>query len=196
MPSLGRRQVVAVAAIVTVAGAIAVPAAAALDANRPWLDHSEWDLEFSGKGEDEAFDWDHGYGPIDWPRTGRKLLEVRSRSAHYWRAAVLDSFDGVRWQSSNQLRPSATELPARAVTAGFGPLPRKWIEWIGYEFESLRSPEVISAGPVDALRGTEIGPGRSGIRPRDGTLEDGDTYALRTYVPDPDAELLRDGPPG
>jgi transglutaminase-like putative cysteine protease len=189
LPGLRRRHAVAAFAIVMATGAVAVPIASALDGEDPWIDHSNWDFDFSGKGEGETFEWDHSYGPIDWPRTGKRLLRVRSPSAHYWRTAVLDAFDGVRWRSSGAPETALTELPGG--TAGFDALRPDWVEWVRYEIDSLRSPEVVSAGAVDASRGSEIVLSPSGLVPSDGALREGDSYALRTYVPDPATDRLR-----
>ena len=38
-----------------------------------------------------TFDWTHSYGPLDWPRDGTTLLNVKSDRPHYWKAETLDS---------------------------------------------------------------------------------------------------------
>ena len=44
-----------------------------------------------------TFDWNHRYGPLDWPRDGTTLLNVKSGRPHYWKTETLDTFDGMRW---------------------------------------------------------------------------------------------------
>src|SRR5204862_283033 len=83
-------------------GLLAVPAAARLDAARPWLDYRHWNWGASPLDGGESFVWDHSYGPLDWHRTGQTLLDVKSDSPHYWRTAVLDRFDGFRWITSDE----------------------------------------------------------------------------------------------
>ena len=94
-------------------GAGGLGAAARLDRERPWLDY-EAIAAALGSSEGVAFDFDHRYGPLDWPRDGRELLRVRTAERAYWKAADLDRFDGARWVRSRE-RFGATlsdELPA------------------------------------------------------------------------------------
>ena len=118
----------------------------------------DWSLNLAGRGSSESFAWDHSYGPLDWPRTGKKLLEVRSETPHYWRAAVLDTFDGFRWRSSEAVGYQFLELPSQLAASGATQqrLNPKWIDWMSFSIDSLRSPDVISAGTVGAVRGIEV----------------------------------------
>jgi transglutaminase-like putative cysteine protease len=197
LPGLPRRQALACGAFVAIAGAAAVPLASALDADNPWLDYRDWSIELGGGGGSETFSWNHTYGPFDWPRTGKRLLEVRSDSPHYWRVAVLDSFDGVGWRSSQDSKLQFLELPSQlagrgAVWKGLDP---SWIHWNHFIVDSLSSPLAVSAGPVQSVKGIDLTLGPTGVAPRDGALEEGDSYSLRTYVPDPSAEQMRDARP-
>ena len=49
------------------------------------VDYQSWNW-FGGK--DVTFDWNHSYGPLDWPREGTTLLQVKSE-----RAALLEGRD-------------------------------------------------------------------------------------------------------
>ena len=62
---------------------LSLPAAAALDADKPWWDYGG--LTWFGDGKSVTFDWTHSYGPLDWPRDGTTLLYVKSD-----RAALLE----------------------------------------------------------------------------------------------------------
>ena len=66
-----------------------------------------------------AFSWDHGYGPLDWPRDGRELLRVKAKSPAYWKATNLDAFDGVRWRDGPHVarRDSASRASNPQVAA-------------------------------------------------------------------------------
>ena len=55
------------------------------------------------------FDWDHGYGPIDWPREGREMLRVRVGAAAVLEARDLEDFDGERWVERARARPVGAE---------------------------------------------------------------------------------------
>ena len=89
LPGLGRRDALAGGALVLAAGAIGLPLAARLDGGHPWFDWRSWDWAWSRIEGGESFSWDQSYGPLDWPRSGKALLEVKSAAPHYWRTAVL-----------------------------------------------------------------------------------------------------------
>jgi hypothetical protein len=74
------------------------------------IDWTGWDGAPSPPRE-RGLQLDHTYGPLDWTRTGRTLLEVRSSQAHYWRTVTLDRFDGLRWSSSQQTGATTLDLP-------------------------------------------------------------------------------------
>ena len=58
-----------------VAGLAALPAAARMDSTDPMINYAGWKL--FGEERTAAFDWDHSYGPLDWPQRGLELFEVR-----------------------------------------------------------------------------------------------------------------------
>ncbi|MGH2980727.1 MAG: transglutaminaseTgpA domain-containing protein, partial [Solirubrobacterales bacterium] len=195
LPGLARRHALAFGLLVAAAAAAAVPLASALNAERPWLDYRHWTINLSGGGGSESFHWNHRYGPLDWPRTGKRLLEVRSESAHYWRAAVLDSFDGLGWRSSPDAASSGLELPGRVAGGGaaWEDLDQKWIDWVGFSVDSLSSPAVLSPGAVQEAEG-DVALTVTGEPVAEGPLEEGDAYAVRAYMPDPDSGQLRGAP--
>ena len=47
-----------------------------------------------GGARSAKFPWDHGYGPLDWPRDGRELLRIKPQHGAYWKAENLDDFNG------------------------------------------------------------------------------------------------------
>src|SRR4029453_11889304 len=61
-----------------------------------------------------------------------------------------------------------------------------------FTVDSLSSPLAVSAGPVQSVKGIDLTLGPTGVAPRDGALEEGDSYSLRTYVPDPSADQMRE----
>ena len=84
----------AAAGLIT-AALIGLVVAPRLDAADPWLDYQQIaaDLE---PATTARFDWDHRYGPLDWPREGREILRIKSPTTSYWKASTLDEFDGYR----------------------------------------------------------------------------------------------------
>ena len=95
LPRLRPREAAAGAAVVAGVGVLAMPFAAALDGDSPWWDYRAW--SWFGGGRSITFDWSHQYGPLDWPRDGTTLLNVRSDRPHYWKTEVLEAFNGFRW---------------------------------------------------------------------------------------------------
>src|SRR5262249_19060637 len=87
LPSVtaGRRPAAAIA--VLAAGAVAIPAAAAINPGRALVDYRHWGL-LSANGH--SFTWNQSYGPMTWPQRGTQMLEIASDGAHYWKATTLD----------------------------------------------------------------------------------------------------------
>ena len=98
---------------------------------------------FSEKTAGTTFGWDHTYGPMTWSRTGTKLLSIRSREAHYWKAETLDRFDGLRWmhsESAFRAGVAPQDIPV--------PMRKAWDEQITVTLRHLTSKVVIGAGTV------------------------------------------------
>ncbi|MEA2480871.1 MAG: protein-glutamine gamma-glutamyltransferase [Thermoleophilaceae bacterium] len=190
LPSATGRTALTGALTVALAGLVALPVAAALDADHSWIDYQSWGI--GGKPHAaERFDWNHRYGPIDWPRTGRTLLMVRSAEPHYWKAETLDYFDGLRWSHShaNDNQPVSAELPDQ--------LDKRWQAHISFSVGALRSNLVIGAGTITAAAGdvgitTQTGDGT--MRIADDPIADGSNYSVDAYVPDPSAAQMRAAP--
>jgi protein-glutamine gamma-glutamyltransferase len=188
LPRLRRREAVAAAVSVLAVGALAVPAAARLDAEAAVVDYRSWNW-FGGK--DLTFEWNHSYGPLDWSREGTTLLNVRADRPMFWKAETLDLFDGRRWARSG----------ANDRTSPLGELPpqpdRRWDERIRVTVRSLETDFVVGAGTPylvtgagQAVSGSEDGT----VRRLDEPLRRGDTYTVRTYNPDPSPREMRASP--
>ena len=121
------------------------------------IDYQSWNW-FGGK--DVTFDWNHSYGPLDWPREGTTLLQVKSDKPLYWKAETLDAFDGLRWvrTSSNERTGPGGELP---------PNPRlRWDEEFRVTVRSLRTDFVVGAGTPYLVTGAGGADQRLGRRHR------------------------------
>ena len=104
-------------ALLACAGALAFPVASSLAQKDAVVDYSDWGLEAVAEGVD--FGWDHGYGPIDWSRTGESMFEAQSDEPRYWRATVLDEFYAYGWRrSSGGGAAGPASRPRRRWSAG------------------------------------------------------------------------------
>ena len=187
-PRMRGREAVPALVAVAVVGLVALPLAARVDRAEALVDYSEWNW-FGGK--EVTFNWDHSYGPLDWPRDGTTLLEVRSPRALYWKAEVLDTFDGLRWvrSRSNDRTSPLGELPDDPDT--------RWDRSITVTVRSLRTDFVIGTGTPYRV----LGAGEAVSGAADGTLKRlteplrrGDQYTVRAYVPTPTAREMRAAP--
>jgi transglutaminase-like putative cysteine protease len=192
LPRLKPRDTVAAAIAVVGCGLLALPLAAGFDREAPLIDYRHWNW-FERAAEGTAFQWNHSYGPIDWSRSGRTLLAVKSQDPHYWKAETLDRFDGIRWIHS--------ESPVKRGDAGGDipqPMDTRWVEHVKFTVSGLRTPVVVGVGTtfnVDSGKVTADQPDGT-IRVLDSPFERGDTYTVDSYVPDPSAAEMRAAPAG
>ena len=197
VPRLPPRRAAVAVATVAGAGLLALPAAAALDRDTPWWDYESWD--WFGREREVTFDWNHSYGPLDWPQEGTTLLEVRSVEPHYWKASVLDRFDGFTWQRATGADAlSAPERFARRRLPG-GELPelhRNWLTQASFEVQALQSGLAIGAGVPQAIQGVDgVSASSDGTMSVDGEpLRTGDEYSIVAYNPQPTERQLRRAP--
>ena len=187
-PRLRGREAGVAAAVVVGAAILAMPVAAGLDRDKPWFDYRDWD--WFGAIGGTTFDWDHSYGPIDWPREGSTLLRVKAERPLYWKVEVLDRFDGFRWVRSGATNsiPAGAELPHDLNPA--------WEEDASITVRNLRSELAVVTGTpffVDGLGPTAISADGT-TRSLDGQLQEGDSYQLKAYVPNPSSRELRAAP--
>ena len=201
LPHLRQRDAQAAAAVTLAVGVLSLPVASALDGNRPWWDYRSFD--WFGGGKTVVYDWNHSYGPLDWPRDGTTLLNIKSSKALYWKAEALDRFDGIRWLRETGYRGKVPAyLPPRFQPDGrrwsyFEYNPR-WDERLRVTVRSLRSAFVIGPGAVYEVSGAG-----STASSDDGTtvtldepLKKGESYMVAAYVPRPSASQMRGAPTG
>ena len=190
----GRRIPALVVALA--AGVLALPLAARLNAEA-WWDYESW--SWFGAERSVEFEWNHEYGPLDWPREGTTLMTVQTETPLYWKASVLDRFDGYTWSRAVSGDPTATaELGARSIVPG-GPeldeLNPGWVEEATFELRALNSELVIGAGVTRDVDGAGALASDDGTLTHVGdSLERGDEYSIRAYVPQPTPKQLRDAP--
>ena len=179
LPRLGRREAIVGAVVVLAVGLGAMPLADRLNRDTALVDYQSWNW-FGGK--DVVFDWNHSYGPLDWPREGTTLLNVESDRPLYWKAETLETFDGLRWVRTDQNQSTSPlgEIPDEADP--------KWLERVRVTVRSLRTDFVVVAGTpveVDGAGGSLSASSDGTIRRLGEPLERGDSYTVNSYSPNP-----------
>jgi protein-glutamine gamma-glutamyltransferase len=189
LPWLAPRRLSAGLAAIATAAVIALPLAT-VGPNRPLLDYRSWGLLSSGA---ISFDWDHSYGPLDWPQRGTVLFRAASDEPHYWKATNLDSFDGIGWRRGSRAPEPAFGDPEALRATGLGaigPHP-EWVDAINFDVRELNSSVVIGAGTTLALRRLRASPSPDAIWEPTRSLRDGDSYSVLAYNPEPSTAEMR-----
>ncbi|HEV2874073.1 MAG TPA: transglutaminase domain-containing protein [Thermoleophilaceae bacterium] len=197
LPRLGTREALAGAAVVVALGVMSLPPAAALDGDDPWWDYRAWN--WFGGGTPITFSWNHEYGPLDWPREGTTLLNIRSDRPHYWKAETLDGFDGLRWVRTRDIEifDDNAELPEQfgfpqGRTWDLHEYNQRWDEEIEVTVRSLTSELIVGAGTTYEVDGARVSYTADGTtRLLGDPLEEGDSYTVHAYAPDPNRNLMR-----
>jgi transglutaminase-like putative cysteine protease len=179
---------------VAVALGVGLALAPGLDRGRPWLDYQAVVRDLASAGS-TTYDFDHRYGPLDWPRNGQELLRIAAPREAYWKAEDLDQFDGTFWQRRRDTRGAAESLQ--------GQLPdspsqlRRWGERLRVTVRGLRTDDVVAAGTTLDARGAPtaaIPAATPGTLHAESTLTSGDSYVADVYFPRPGPrELARAG---
>jgi transglutaminase-like putative cysteine protease len=202
LPRLPRGEAVVAGAVVASVGILSLPMVAALDADRAWWDYRAWD--WFGSGKVITFDWNHSYGPLDWSRAGATVLYVKSDHPHYWKAETLDGFDGLRWyrlSDLDQVQYGPQVAFSRSVIQGrwnYNEYNQEWDHRIRFTVRSLSTPFVVGAGVVLKVDGAPARPSADGTARLVGgrRLEEGDTYYVRAYAPNPTKSQMEHAPRG
>jgi transglutaminase-like putative cysteine protease len=190
LPTIDRGRGAAAGFAVAVAALVAVPAAALVDPGRALIDYRHWNL-FSAQGL--SFRWDQSYGPLDWPQKGTLLLEVASEKPHYWKAANLDTFNGIAWvRSTGFSNEPALGEPLKFHPKGTSPQPDpEWVDRINLEIRGLTSDFAVGAGTTLALRNANATPHPDGTWFMNHELRPGNSYTALVYDPKPSPTDMR-----
>ena len=184
MPEWGGRAAVAAAGAVAIAAMVALPAAARYDEREPLVDYESWN-PFAAQAA-TRFDWSHSYGPIDWPRDGTTLMNVRSDERHYWKVETLDRFDGFRWARSGYGRGNNPLLPQ--------PYRQQWETSVRVTIRDLDTDLFPIAGTALRISGADpvVVPSEDGtMHAVAESLDEGDSYTVDAYVPNPTPAQMR-----
>ena len=188
LPARGWMTAAVAGAAVMLAAVAALPVAARYQYREAWIDYESWN-PFAVQAS-TRFDWTHSYGPLDWPRDGTTLMNVRAGQRHYWKVQTLDRFDGFRWVRSGAGRGNSPLLPR--------PYRGNWETNIRVTIRELDTTLFPIAGTAIAIQGADpvVVPSEDGTVEAVGeALDEGDSYTVQAYVPDPTPAQLRDEHP-
>jgi protein-glutamine gamma-glutamyltransferase len=182
-----------IAAGAVVGGALALSSSPAV-AKSAFLDWQHWDFYTRPqKAVSVRYLWDARYDGVRFPKTKTTVLTIRApHRSYYWRATVLDRFDGTRWledvwpESARQRRELT---PASA---------RKRSNLIRQEVTvaALKDDHVIGASlPVFNDLGRAAAYEGQGVARVIGGLQRDQHYAVWSYAPRPTPEELVRVPP-
>ncbi len=164
-------------AAVAATGALAL--APGLDRHHPWINYQALTAKLAATKVD-TFDWSQRYGPLNWPRVGREVLDVRAQQPDYWKAANLDIFNGVAWAQGTALG-SSLPPPDPALAARF-------TQTVEVTLRAMRTSQVVAAGTADAPQhlsqaiSSAASPGTWIVG---SPLGPGDSYTVTAYSPRP-----------
>ena len=181
---LGAARFAAVAVGVAVLAALVV--APRVDADRPLLDYEG--IAQSLTSPSTRYQWNHDYGPLDWPRDGSEVLRIRATTRAYWKAMNLPTFDGLRWHELGNL--AGTRLDG-----GLAVEHSDWVEDLRVTVRGLRSTQFVTAGSTIEIRDASRTPIRTEpgqFTTLDRPLRPGNAYRAVVYAPQPSARELRE----
>jgi transglutaminase-like putative cysteine protease len=182
---IGMRRIATALALAALAAAAGAALAPSLDPHRPWWNYQALAGSLS-PGQLENFDWTQRYGPLNWPRTGREVFDVRAARPDYWKAEDLNVFDGHGWVSGAvQLENPLAGVDQAAIA--------RWTQTLQITIRAMQTTDVIASGAAqqpDHL-GQVVLPGAApGTWTSGNQLGPGDSYTVRAYAPHPSAAEL------
>jgi hypothetical protein len=174
------------------AGALALSSSPAV-AKSAFLDWQHWDFYTRPqKAVSVRYVWDAQYGGIHFPKKKTTVLTIRAPDRpYYWRATVLEQFDGTRWLE--QVRPESIVANRR-----LNPAPRELANLLRQEVTvaALEDDHVVGASmPITNDLGGQAAYEGQGVFRVIGGLHRGQHYSVYSYAPRPTPEELVRVPP-
>ena len=176
-----------IAAGAVLGGALALSSSPAV-AKSAFLDWQHWDpYTQPRKAVSVSYIWDARYDGVRFPKKKTTVLTIRApHTPYYWRATVLERFDGTRWLED--LRAESFQQKRR-----LNPAPRKLADLLRQEVTvaALEDNHVIGASmPItNDLEGQAAYEGQGVFRVIGG-LHRGEHYSVYSYAPRPTPQEL------
>lgn len=187
-----RRGTVLLACALT--GAAGMVLAPALDQHSPWIDYEALTRGLS-PAHVESFNWSQSYGPLNWPRTGTAVLEVKASPSvfpgEYWKAEDLNAFDGRGWIDGDVgLGDDTATVTPKTIS--------KYTQNLTFTIRAMSTTQVIAAGSAPLAPthlSQQVLPGASlGTWQTVSPLGPGNSYDVQVYAPHPSpAKLVATG---
>ncbi len=182
-----------IAAGAVLGGALALSSSPAV-AKSAFLDWQHWDFyTHPQKSVSVRYIWDARYDGVRFPKKKTTVLTIRApHTPYYWRATVLDRFDGTRWledvwPETARQRRELTPAPARKRS---NLIPQE------VTVAALEDNHVIGASiPVSNDLGKAAAYEGQGVSRVIGGLQRGQHYSVSSYAPRPTPEALVRVPP-
>lgn len=177
------------AAAAVLAGALALSSSPAV-AKTAFLDWERWDLYTRPQDPvSVGYVWDAQYDGVQFPKKETTVLTIRApRKSQYWRATVLDRFDGTRWLEG-PWRETASESRRLAP-----PGARDRAQWVAQDVRvgALRDEHLIGATiPVSYDVDDPVVYDGQGVRRVVDGLDRDQQYRVWSFAPRPTpAELV------
>jgi len=177
-----------VAAAAVVGGALALSSSPAV-AKSAFLDWQHWDFYTRPQNAVSVrYVWDAQYGGVSFPKKTTTVLTIHApQRPYYWRATVLDRFDGTRWlehvwresaQQGRDLLPPSARRPSNLL--------RQEVTVV-----ALKDNHVIGASvPVSNNLGKAAADEGQGVALVIGGLRRNQHYAVWSYAPRPTPQEL------
>lgn len=184
----------AVALLLLVAVALAGSTSSAV-AKDAFLDWQGWDFyDRPDEPVSVRYVWNSDYSGIHFPKKRTVVLKIKVEGPKrplYWRATVLDEYNGSGWQENVHLGPEqhVEDLKSELADPLLPPDARRSKDWVRQDVEVGAFTDnhlVASTQPVRWMSGTStpVREGRGGIVEIDGNLHPGQRYTAWSYVAD------------
>ena len=180
------------AAAAVLGGALALSSSPAV-AKSAFLDWEHWDFYTQQqKAVSVRYVWDARYDGVRFPKKKTTVLTIRApHTPYYWRATVLERFDGTRWLED--VRPETIQQKRR-----LNPAPRKLADLLRQQVTvaALEDNHVIGASmPISNDLGGRAAYEGQGVFRVIGGLQRDQHYSVYSYAPRPTPQELVRIPP-
>ncbi len=142
-----------------------------------------------------SYVWNQSYTGLSWPPTHTEVLKIHADQPSYWRATVLDKFDGTRWVQD--LQSTAWGAPGKTLHVPAAEVPPGRLHKVTttVEVRGLVEPYLVAPGePLSYAVPSSSGGGfmsTNGVVRTDHPPARGTQYTVTSAIVDPEPPALR-----